>query len=107
VEEVTDVFAAFWEHLHGDHIQHLDGLVEPDVELVEVEQPEQNEADEGDDDEESEPEGQEIHAVSQRIIECGFPDGEELQYLSVYEFILDGLDGGVCSDAKGWQEDEV
>lgn len=43
-EEIADISPAFGEHADGDHVEHLNGLVEFDVESSQVEQPKQKKA---------------------------------------------------------------
>lgn len=42
VEEVGDVLASFGQHANGDHVEHLYGLVEPQIEPLEIHNPEED-----------------------------------------------------------------
>jgi hypothetical protein len=47
IEEIPNISSALGEHADRDHVEHLDGLVHADIELVEIQCPQQSKTEEG------------------------------------------------------------
>lgn len=41
IKEISDIFSSFGKHAYGYHVEHLRGLIEFDVEFIEIKHPEE------------------------------------------------------------------